>query len=213
MDLFFKNVKDDYECFLNENNKSNCVKINIVLASNSEVGKTAFILRLMNRNYNYYMEEARDLRPFGISDIFDSYSLAFNHKDIIAELHIWDTQWLNSISCGFDKNLLKNTDIVFLFYDSYVKRTFETIKESIIFFNKKRRANIIFALIRNKYDKKRNYNFRNEEVSEEEALEFADKYNMLFFHLSLHEKYETGIKELFETVLNEYIIRKKIRCI
>ena len=52
-----------------------------------------------------------------------------------------------------------------------------------------------------------------EEVSDEEALEFADKYNMLFFHLSLHEKYETGIKELFETVLNEYIIKKKIRCI
>ena len=32
---------------------------------------------------------------------------------------------------------------------------------------------------------------------------------MLFFHLSLHEKNETGIKELFENVLNEYFKRKR----
>ena len=32
---------------------------------------------------------------------------------------------------------------------------------------------------------------------------------MLFFNLSLHEKNETGIKELFEEVLNEYFKRKK----
>ena len=32
---------------------------------------------------------------------------------------------------------------------------------------------------------------------------------MLFFHLSLNEKNETGVKELFETVINEYFRRKK----
>ena len=60
------------------------------------------------------------------------------------------------------------------------------------------------ALIRNKYDN----TYRNE-ISDEEALEFADENNMLFFHLSLHEKNETGVKELFETILNEYFRRKE----
>ncbi len=32
---------------------------------------------------------------------------------------------------------------------------------------------------------------------------------MLFFHLSLHEKNETAIKELFENVLNEYFKRRE----
>ena len=66
------------------------------------------------------------------------------------------------------------------------------------------KKNTIFALIRNKYD-----NTRKEAISDEEALEFADLNNMLFFHLSLHEKNETGIKELFEKVLNEYFKRRK----
>ena len=83
-------------------------------------------------------------------------------------------------------------------------RTLDAIKDKIYFFNDYCIRNAIFALIRNKYD----YKCRNE-ISDEEALEFADKNNMLFFHLSLHEKNETGIKELFETVLNEYFRRKE----
>ena len=30
---------------------------------------------------------------------------------------------------------------------------------------------------------------------------------MFFFHLSLHEKNETGAKEIFETILNEILKR------
>ena len=62
----------------------------------------------------------------------------------------------------------------------------------------------MITLIRNKYD----YKCRNE-ISDDEPLEFADKKNMPFFHLSLHEKYETGVKQLFETVLNEYFRKKE----
>ena len=58
--------------------------------------------------------------------------------------------------------------------------------------------NTILALIRNEYDRT-----EKEEISGEETIEFADLNNMLFFHLSLHEKNENFIKELFENVLNE----------
>ena len=71
------------------------------------------------------------------------------------------------------------------------------------FFDNNFKRNTIFALIRNKYD------ITKEEISDEEAIEFADSNNMLFFHLSLFEENETGIKELFENVFNEYLKRKK----
>ena len=66
------------------------------------------------------------------------------------------------------------------------------LKNKKHFFGDCRFKNKIFVLIRNKYD------ITKEEISDEEAIEFEDSNNMLFFHLSLHEKNETGIKELFE---------------
>ena len=67
----------------------------------------------------------------------------------------------------------------------------------------------IFLLIRNKYDLKINQENNdndndndNDYVPDEEALEFADKNNIIFTHASSFEKYETGIKELFTLILN-----------
>ena len=98
---------------------------------------------------------------------------------------------------------MSKADIVFLLYESFQKRTFDAIKNQKYIFEYYCKKNTLFALIRNKYD------IRSEDISEEEALEYADRNNMLFFHLSLHEKNETGIKELFENVFNEYFRRKE----
>ena len=133
----------------------------------------------------------------------DYYLLILNYKGINVELKIWDTEWLNSRLFNLQKRIYENADIVFLFYDSSSKETFNTIINKTYYFEDYCKKNTIFALIRNKYDNK-----YREEVSDEIALEFADKNNMLFFHLSLHEKNETGVKELFENVLNEYFKRK-----
>ena len=100
--------------------------------------------------------------------------------------------------------MFRKADIVFLFYDSSYKNTLDSIEQNLALINRECKRNVIFALIRNKYDK-----VGKAEISDEEALEFADKNNMMLFHLSLHEKNETGIKELFETVLNEYFRRKE----
>ena len=146
------------------------------------------------------MEHESELKPtFGL----DWIPLIINYRNINIKLSIWDTEWLTSRLFHIQKRLFENADIVFLLYESSSSYTFTSIKDKIYFFEDYCKRNAIFALICNKYDKCRN------EISDEEALEFADENNMLFFHLSLHEKNETGVKELFETVLNEYFRRKE----
>ena len=199
MDSFFKYVNnqgfDDNEMYEND-----CLTINILLAADRAIGKNAFVLRLQNKNYKNYMEqEERLLQTSGI----DYFLLNLIYKYINVKLQIWDTVWLNSPSFFLSCTSFQKADIVFLFYDSSNKFTFESIKKRKHFFGDCRFKNKIFVLIRNKYD------ITKEEISDEEAIEFADSNNMLFFHLSLHEKNETGIKELFENVLNEYFKRKR----
>ena len=199
MDSFFKNVKDE-NYLLNQKNKNKNVRINIVLAAYCRAGKTAFVLRFQNKNYNNYMKQDNQLLP---TIVYDYFSLILNHKYIIVEIRIFDTIRFNSHRFNSLFRLFEKADIVFLFYDSSYKYSFESIKDKQYFFAQHCKKNTIFALIRNKYD------IKKEEISDEEALEYADLNNMLFFHLSLHEKNETGIKELFEKVLNEYFKRRK----
>ena len=199
MDSFFKNVKE-HSYSNNETHKNNNEIINIVLASECTVGKTAFVLRLKNKNFKNYMKKAQF---HSVSIRIDSFSLNFNYKDINVKLKIWDTEWLYSLYSSSFHKFVKKVDIVLLFYDSSMKCTFETFKNKKYFFDNNFKRNTIFALIRNKYD------INKEEISDEEAIEFADSNNMLFFHLSLIEKNENGINELFENVLNEYFKRKR----
>ena len=197
MDSFFENIKGYYD--FNNQNCNNCVNIKIVLAADAAVGKTAFILRLQNKNYNDYMKKDRKL---GATIGTDFYRLILYHKGINVKLMIFDTVWINSPTFNLD-GCLQEADIIFLFYESSSKYSFKAIQDKKYYFDNYCKRNKILALIRNKYDK------GIEEISDEEALEFADKNNMLFFHLSLHTKNETGIKELFENVLDEYFRRKE----
>ena len=62
----------------------------------------------------------------------------------------------------------------------------------------------IYFLIRSKYEL--NLNSQNDEiVSDEEALEFADKNNLIFAHISSFENYGNGIDNLFDLILKEII--------
>ena len=65
--------------------------------------------------------------------------------------------------------------------------------------------NPILILIRYNYQKHFNSNEKINLISDEEALEYADKNNIYFTHISSTEKNETGIKELLYTVLIKYI--------
>ena len=177
MDSVFKNVKDE--------RNNNSLKLQIVLAADCAVGKTAFISRLYHKNFHDYMERDRCLNAtLG----FDSYLFILNYKGITVELTIWDTEWLGSIRLFSQREIYERADIVFIFYQSSSRYSFDKIIHTKYFFDEYCKRNTIFALIRNKYDLYR------EEISDEEVLEFADKNNMLFFHLSLHEKMKLVLK-------------------
>ena len=47
-------------------------------------------------------------------------------------------------------------------------------------------------------------------ILDEEALEFGDKNNIKFAHVSRLEKYGNWIEELFTSVLNQILINEKI---
>jgi len=100
------------------------------------------------------------------------------------------------------ESYLRGGKIVFLFYDAYDRASFEKID---YYYRKflEFKYPPIFILIRNKFD----LNMPGTEeniVTDEEAFEYADKNNMLFFHLSNYEKYESGIEEIFQFALNYY---------
>ncbi len=70
----------------------------------------------------------------------------------------------------------------------------------------------IIILVRNKYDLEISKESKiNDFVSDEETLEFADKNNIKFAHVSSIDKYENGIKELLALVLNQILMNKKIK--
>ena len=198
MNSFFKNGSGSK--YLDNQEEKNFEKITIVLASDAAVGKTAFLLRLLFKDYNEYMENEHLSPTIGS----ECHKLFINYRDTIVKFIIWDTPWINSIQFFGCMHLFRIADIFFLFYDSSYKSSLDAIEKKLALINKDCKRNVIFALIRNKYDKD-----GKAEISDEEALEFADKNNMMLFHLSLHEKNETGIKELLETVLNKYFKTKE----
>ena len=63
-------------------------------------------------------------------------------------------------------------------------------------------------MIRNKYEINSNKYDNIDFISDEKALEYVDNNKLLFCHLSNYEKYETGINQLIETFLNEYLKKK-----
>ncbi len=131
---------------------------------------------------------------------FISIYIKFNNKNF--KLQIWDTQgnelYIDIIKCFFHAS-----SIVLLFYDAFDKQSFEYVKK--IYSEQKNLVKCLFYLIRIKYDlniKPENKDF----VSDEEALEYADKNNILFLNLSSFEKYDNGINSLLNYVLKQYLL-------
>ena len=129
MDSFFKYV-NNRGFTNNEINKNNYVTINILLAADCAVGKTAFVLRLLNKNYKNYMEQDERLLP---TTGIDYFLLNLIYKYINAKLQIWDTVWLNSPSFFLSCTSFQKADIVFLFYDSSNKFTLNRLKSKNAF--------------------------------------------------------------------------------
>ena len=67
---------------------------------------------------------------------------------------------------------------------------------------------IIYFLVRSKYELSL-LSEKNEIISDEEVLEFADKNNIIFTHISSFENYGNGIDNLFDLIIKEYNLRRE----
>ena len=94
---------------------------------------------------------------------------------------------------------IKGSHVIIFFYDSMNRQSFEKIKN--LYCSDSIDKNFIFFIVRNKYELKRQSDDNSDLISDEEVLEFADKNNMIFKHISILEKYETGIDELFNEII------------
>ena len=106
--------------------------------------------------------------------------------------------------------LYKNTSIFFIFYDAFDKDSFKRAKSFYEDIKNLGITNPIYVLIRSKYEIALDSNDKKNIVTDEEALEYAEKNNLLFFHLGIFEKYETGIIDLMKFALYEYLKRNNI---
>ena len=66
----------------------------------------------------------------------------------------------------------------------------------------------IFFMVRSQYDLKNKPSDNSDIVSDEEVLEFVNKNKMNFAHISNIEKYETGIDNLFDNIISEFLKNK-----
>ena len=105
------------------------------------------------------------------------------------------------------KIFLIDAKVVLLFYESMNRQSFEKVKEFYHSYlcDKFKTNNVIYFIVRAKYDLNNKLNDNSEIINDEEVLEFANKYNMFFTHMSSTEKYETGIDNLFDQILSELI--------
>ena len=173
-----------------------------IIMSGKEEEKYIFLERLiMNDKVSSKLDFSFD--PIG----FDSKSKCIKFKNKIFRLYIFNYY---GIELGY--NIIRCSDVFLLFYDAYDRYSFEKVRDKVKYIydehyeQQNNNFNCILFLIRSKYElslKSQNDDY----VSDEEAMEYADKNNMLFTHISSFEKYDSGIKNLLNLILIEYLRR------
>ena len=149
-----------------------------------------------------------------INDIFDSgqyvstiatcFMIKIIHfKNKIFKIKIWDTTGREEFN-----NLLtlyaKGSDVYLLFYNSLNRKSFKRVDKILKAMKENNpKKNAIYILICCKYDLK--VEPYTNVVTEEEVLEYADKNNLLFCHLSNKEEYKKEITGILSKILNEYL--------
>ena len=182
-------------------NKNNNIKALIIGGLNS--GKTTFAHYLSDNCSNFtfplYLPGAGN--PV-------SKTIIYNNKSYI--LNIFDSSGHERYDHIYSI-LYWDAKIIFIFFDYYSKNSFQRAKH---LFTKVKEQNKefypIIILIGNKYREKNFASFYDENLNEEEVLEFAQENNLLFAHLSVFVKHSNGINELFDKVLKEYIKKSNI---
>ena len=186
----------------NENEKNmNNIKLKIVLIRDTETGKTSFTSRLFSNNYSQFIKKNSNISS---SNTAYFMNLKVKYKNKLFALDLWVTTGLLKFH-SLTKIFYKDADIILIFYNSFNTSSFNRLNDFINEIKYNVINNPLIVMIRNKYEVNSNKYDNMDFISDEEALEYADSNQLLFCHLSNYEKYETGINQLFETLLNEYL--------
>ena len=188
-----------------EENEKNITTLKVALVGDFSMGKTTFLSRISSKNYLNFLKDKKSI----VSTSGGSYrKLYIKIKDRTFSLDIWDTSGQRRFS-SLIKHFYNGAKIILLFYDPFDKSSFKRVDEILFQIKNEDIKNAILGLISNKYEQNLK-NVHNENiVSDEEALEYADKNKLYFSHLSNFVKYETGINQILELILNEYLKREK----
>ena len=171
--------------------------IKLILLGSPGVGKTAIINRYYNNSFS----------PNSKSTIAMNYierSIIINSKKII--LTIWDTAGQEQYrSCN--KLFSKDSKIVIFVYDITRKETLKDLDYWHNCIENELGQTPFLGLIGNKIDLD-----ENEEVSEEEGREYANKLGAFFYLLSAKdENARQKIEFFFESIVKEYLNKNKIK--
>ena len=168
----------------------------VVLVGESGVGKTTIINRYLNNTYNENQKS--------------TFAPKFKNKDInypeynkSISFDIWDTAGQEAYR-SITKNFYVNAAIGIMVYDIKNRESFENIKN---YWSKQLKdsgvQNIVLAIAGNKCDI-----FNEEEVSENEARQYADSIGAVFQLTSCKEN--IGIDELFKESGKRFLEANKL---
>ena len=163
--------------------------VKISLIGGSAVGKTCIIRRYSN---DTFVENPSSTTGGSYSEKF----VTIDNKDI--QLNLWDTAGQEKFR-AIGKHFYKDAYIIIMVYDISKKDTFEEIKE-IWYPDVKQNGEKygVLAVVGNKSDL-----YEEEEVSENEAKEFAKEIGAFFMLVSA--KTGNNVNQLFEALLRQYL--------
>ena len=168
----------------------------VVLVGESGVGKTSIINRYLNNTYNENQKST-------FAPKFKNKILNYPEYNKSISFDIWDTAGQEAYR-SITKNFYVNAAIGVMVYDIRNRESFENIKK---YWSQQLKdsgvQNIVLAIAGNKCDI-----FNEEEVSENEAREYADSIGAVFQLTSCKEN--IGIDELFKESGKRFLEANKL---
>ena len=169
-------------------------EIKILVVGETLVGKTSIIEQYVNNIFPESYTPTLSINQF-------IKNIKILEKNIT--LKIYDSNGIERIKSLKEKNI-KEMDIIFLVYDITVDTSFYNLDiwyKTIITYRKK--DQIFFVLIGNKNDI-----IDDRKISQKEGENYAKKINAIFQEINSNNNHEL-IKNLFNTVINIYLTKKK----
>ena len=168
----------------------------VVLVGESGVGKTSIINRYLNNTYNENQKST-------FAPKFKNKVLSYPEYNKSISFDIWDTAGQEAYR-SITKNFYVNAAIGVMVYDIRNRESFENIKK---YWSQQLKdsgvQNIVLAIAGNKCDI-----FNEEEVSENEAREYAESIGAVFQLTSCKEN--IGIDELFKESGKRFLEANKL---